>query len=120
MEGSSAKTLPGQVKSGSCQQVKWNVEMDIPGLVLETSEKKGFYSENKQIRKKGKMTYPGYSMRDSTPTPVGPEESRTENEASPEEACSRKPQVLKNVQSTGETWQLRGDKWVEIRANKSP
>ena len=121
-KGSSAKRAPGKVRFGSPQQARsqLKVEMEIPGLIMETLENKDLYAENKLITKKGKVTYPGYSTRDSTLTPVGPKEARREDEASPEEAGSRKSQVSKNVQPTGETWQLRGDKWVEIKANKNP
>ena len=78
------------------------------------------WAENKTNWKKGKVTYPGYFTRDSTPTPIGPEEARREDEANIEEADSWKPQVMKNVQPSGETWQLRGDKWVEKKANRNP
>ena len=123
LEGSSASRVPGKVKSGSLQQVgsKINVEMEIPGLILEYSENKDLYAENKKTKmKNGRVTYPGYSTRDNTPLPVGPEEARREDEENLQEADSWKPRVMKNVQPTGETWQLKGDKWVEIKQNKKP
>ena len=102
-EGSNVKRVPGKVKFGSCPQagLQLKVEMEIPGFVIENSENKDLYAENKLIRKKGKVTYPGYSTQDSTPTPVGPNKARREDEANPEEAGSRKSHVSKNVQPTG-------------------
>ena len=121
-EGSSARRVPGKVKSGSTQQAgsQLKVEMEIPGLLLETSKHKDLYAENKKNGIKGRVIYPGYSTRASTPTPIGPEEARWEVEANLEEADSWKPQVMKNVQPSGETWQLRGNTWVEKKANKNP
>ena len=121
-EGSNVKKVPGKVRFGSPQQAgsQLKVEMEIPVFVIENSENKDLYAENKLIKKKGKVIYPGYSTRDITPTPVGPKEARREDEASPEEAGSRKSPVSKNIQPTGETWQLRGKKWVEIKKIKNP
>ena len=119
VEGSKAKIVAGKVKSGSRQQAGL-LKVEIPCFVPENSENKDLYAENKLIKKKGKVIYPGYSTRDITPTPVGPKEARREDEASPEEAGSRKSPVSKNIQPTGETWQLRGKKWVEIKKIKNP
>ena len=62
-EGSSAKRAPGKVRFGSPQQARsqLKVEMEIPGLIMETSENTDLYEDNKLIGKKGKVTYPGYS-----------------------------------------------------------
>ena len=122
-EGSSARRVPGKVKSGSqlLAVSKIKVEIEIPGLILENSENKDLYAVNEKTKmKNGRVTYPGYSTRDTTPMPVGPEEAMREDDANLQEADSWKPQVMKNVQPTGETWQLNGDKWVEIKPNKKP
>ena len=121
-EGSKVKIVSGKVMSGCRQQAgsQLKVESEIPHFFPENSENKDLYAENKLIRKKGKVIYPGYSTRGISPTAAGPKEARREEEASPEEAGSRKSPVSKNIQPTGETWQLRGQKWVEIKANKNP
>ena len=122
-EGTSASRVPGNVKLGSRQQAgsQLKVEMEIPGLILEYSENKDLYAENERTKmKNGRVTYPGYSTRDNTPMPVGPEGARREDEANLQEADSWKPKIMKNVQPTGETWQLRGNTWVEKKANKNP
>ena len=76
------------------------VERKIPGLILESSKNNDLCAENKTNWKKGKVTYPGYFTRDSTSTPIGPEEARREDKANLEEADSWKPQVTKNVEPT--------------------
>ena len=129
MEGSSAKRIPGKVKSGRRQErvSEINDKMEIPGLVLEKPENKELGAKNNQIRKKGKVTFLGYNYRDSFPTSVRPTEARRVDDASPEVACSRKWQVTKTSQPsatlpepTGSTWQLLGNKWVEIKIKKNP
>ena len=53
-EGSSARRVPGKVKSGSRQQAgsKLKVEMEIPGLILENSKNKDMYAENEREKVK--------------------------------------------------------------------
>ena len=121
-EGGSAKRVLGKVKSGSSQQLgsPLTVDVEIPGLVLESSKNKDAEAENKQFIKERRITSPDYSTSNSNPMSVGPEKSKMVDWENPEEAFLKKLQVSKKVQPRGETWQLKGNKWVEIKSNKNP
>ena len=120
-EGVSVKRVLGKVKSGSSQQLgsPLTVDVEIPGLVLESSENKEVEAENKQFIKERRITSPGYSTSDRNPMSVGSEKARRVDGVNPEEAFLKKLQVSKKVQPRGETWQLKGNKWVEIKSNKN-
>ena len=96
------------------------MDVEIPGLVLESSENKEVEAENKQFIKERRITSPDYSTSNSNPMSVGPEKARRVDRVNPEESFLKKLQVSKKVQPRGETWQLKGNKWVEIKSNKNP
>ena len=88
-EGSSSdQRVSGNFESGQERGLEINVEIYIPGFVMEKSQNKKSGAEHNRIRNKGMMTYMGFSARDSVSMLGGLKEAGSGN-AIPEIACSR-------------------------------